>query len=168
MGLDFNVQARLLFLNRRDFSKRIQEHIEICMRQAVRAAVKAATGPEFPVQTGMAKATWKAVSQSSIAGKGIRVGVTITPTRRAEGPRKGFPVGKSIDSGISTTKIIFSQQGFKFLFRVEPGALHYRRGYFPDAEPSLSRARTAFRETMRACYRRNFPKLRAFIRTKVA
>lgn len=160
-----NTKVQLLFLERAKFTKRIQEHIEKCLRQSVRAAVRAAAGPEFPVQTGMAKATWQAVAQSTVAGKGIRVGVTIIPTRPAEGRRRGFPLGKSIGAGIKSTVVVFSQQGFSFLFRINIGTLHYRRKYFDDAGPSVDRANAAYRETFRFCYLRNFPKLRASIRT---
>ena len=168
MAFELNTTVQLLFLKREDFTRRIREHLESCMQQSVAEAVKAAAAPEFPVETGMAKATWRAVSQSTIAGKSIGVNVSIRPTRRAEGPRRGFSSGKSIESGVATTQIFFAQQGFKFIFRVVPGALHYQRGYFADASPSLNRARNAFRETMRVCYRRNFPSLRASIRTQVA
>ena len=167
MAFKLEITARLLFLRVKDYSKRVQEHMEVCMRKSVRAAVKAAAGPEFPVQTGMAKATWRAVAQSTLAGKGIRTSVTITPTRPAGRPRRGFPLGKSIDAGIASTVIIFAQDRFKFTFRVNIGTLHYRKRFFTDAGPSVDRAQIAFRETMRFCYPRNFPKLRASIRTKI-
>lgn len=154
-------------LDKADYIKRVREHVRICFRQAIRAAVQAAAGPQFPVQTGMALAAWKKVGQSTAFGKRIGVSVNITPTRNTEPPRTNFPRGKSIEAGLDTSKPVFEEDGLKFSFRLSPGAFHYRKGLFTDVVPSLLRARSAWRRVFLECFKRKFPKLRKSIRTRV-
>lgn len=167
MAFNLTVTATLLELDRTKYNERVKEHLRICFRESMRAAVKAAAGPQFPVQTGMAKAAWKKVGQSIAFGKRIAASVDITPTRNIEPPRTNFPRGKSVEAGLETSRPIFEEEGFRFRFRLSAGAFHYRKGLFPDVVPSLIRARSAFRQVFRECFKRKFPKLRPSIRTRV-
>ena len=167
MAFNLTVTGTFLELDRSKYTERMKEHIRICFREGIRAAVKAAAGPQFPVQTGMAKAAWKKVGQALAFGKRIGVGVNITPTRNAEAPRTNFPSGKSIEAGLETSRPVFEEEGFRFRFRLSAGAFHYRKGLFRDVVPSLIRARNEYRRVFLECFRRKFPKLRPSIRTRV-
>lgn len=167
MAFNLTVIGTFLELDKIKYSERLKKHIQICFREGIRAAVRAAAGPQFPIQTGMALASWKKVGQALAFGKRIGVGVNITPIRNAEVPRTNFPKGKSIEAGLETSRPVFEEEGFRFRFRLSAGAFHYRRGLFSDVVPSLIRARNAYRRTFLDCFRRKFPKLRPSIRTRV-
>lgn len=163
--LRINLTVGLPSLDVAAYRKAWKEHLAIVVRQGLRAFIKA-TIPDWPVDTGMSLAAIQKIAETPIFGKKIGRAVPITALRTR--PRTtGFPNGKSIAAGKMQTKVGVTQNGFRIIFSFRADITHFTFNPGPDGRTRINRGRDAYRAEARFQFKKKFPKLQRFIRTRL-